>query len=284
MTWQILLVISVILGSTNSLLHRGLLKNENSDAYAQSVVFTFLEGIFSLIIIIVSGRHLSVLRFDQLPLFIAIALISPLVFIFMFKGFKLIGASEHSMLFTSAKIWTVLGAIFFLKETPTLAKLIGVLLIIFGVILTEWKKERLKFNKGAMYVLLAAFFNGVAGTLAYFLLRNFDVLSFLVYNSFAISVLLFIFKPKIVKKFTFYFKTNHLVNILISSFNDGLVNVFTFLAYQIGRNALQIGPLGATQIPLTVILAIIFLGERERLSQRLVGSMAALAGSIFLIK
>ncbi len=284
MSWQILIGISVILGSINSLLHRGLLKNENSDAHAQSVVFTFLVGIFSLIILQVSGRHLSVLQWEQLPIFIAIALISPLVFIFMFKGFKLIGASEHSMLLTSSRVWAILGAILFLKETPTITKLMGALLIIFGVILIEWKKERLKFNNGAIYVLLAAFFIGVAQTLAYFLLRNFDVLSFMVYNSLTASVLLFIFKPKIARKFNFYFKIKNLINILISSLNDGLANIFTFFAYQIGRNALQIGPLGATQIPLTVVLAIIFLGERERLNQKIAGSLAALAGSVLLMK
>ena len=284
MSWQILIGISVILGSINSLLHRGLLKNENSDAYAQSVVFTFLVGIFSLIILKVSGRHLSVLSGEQLPIFIAVALISPLVFIFMFKGFKLIGASEHSMLLTSSRVWAILGAILFLKESPSITKLLGALLIIFGVILTQWKKEKLKLNHGAIFVLLAAFFIGVAQTLAYFLLRNFDVLSFMVYNSLAATVLLFIFKPKIVKKFKFYFKIKNLVNILFSSLNDGLANIFTFLAYQIGRNALQIGPLGATQIPLTVILAIIFLGERDRLNQKVFGSLAALAGSVLLMK
>lgn len=283
MSWEILIGISVILASINSLLHRGLLKNEGSDAYAQSVVFTFLVGIFSLIILKISGRHLSVLQWEQLPIFIAIALLSPLVFIFMFKGFTLIGASEHSILLTSSRIWAIIGAIFVLKETPTTTKLIGVLFIIIGVILTEWKKERLKFNNGAIYVLLAAFFMAVTQTLAYLLLRNFDALSFLVYNSLSVSVLLFIFKPKIVKKFNFYFKINNLVNILFSSLNDGLANIFTFLAYQIGRNALQIGPLGATQIPLTVILAIIFLRERERLNQKIVGSLAALVGSVLLM-
>lgn len=284
MSWQILIGISVILGSLNSLLHRGLLKNDNSDAYAQSVVFTLLEGFFSLIIIKAFGRHLSVLSWEQLPLFITIALVSPLVFIFMFKGFKLIGASEHSILLTTSRVWAILGAIFFLQETPTITKLLGVSLIIFGVILMQWQKGRLKLNGGAIYVLLAAFFIAVAQTLAYFLLRNFDVLSFMVYNSFAVSIILFILKPTIVKKFNFYFKLNHLVNILLSSFNDGLANILTFLAYQIGRNALQIGPLSATQIPLTVILAIVFLGERERLGPKVIGSLAALVGSLFLIK
>jgi drug/metabolite transporter (DMT)-like permease len=283
MSWQILIGISVILSSINSLLHRSLLKNEKSDAYAQSVVFTFFVGIFSLIMIKVSGRHLSFLTFEQLPVFATIALVSPLVFIFMFKGFKLIGASQHSILLTSSKVWAILGAIFFLKEIPTFPKLLGVLLIIFGVLFTEWKKERLTLNCGAKYVLLAAFLIAVAQTLAYFLLRNFDVLSFMVYNSLAVSMLLLIFKPTIIKKFNFYFKINHLFNILITSFNDGLANILIFLAYQIGRNALQIGPLGATQVPLTVILAIIFLGERERLSQKVVGSLAALAGSILLM-
>jgi len=283
MTWQLLIGISVILGSFNSLLHRSLLKNEDSDAYAQSIVFTFLVGTLSLIIIYACGRHLSLLSWEQLPLFITIALVSPFVFIFMFKGFKLVGASEHSILLTSSRIWAILGAIFFLKETPTIVKLTGGLLIIFGVFLTQWKKERMKLNKGVIYVLLAAFFMAITQTLAYFLLRNFDALSFMVYNSFAISILLFIFKPTIIKRLYFYRKKKNLINILISSFNDGLATTLTFLAYQIGRNALQIGPLGAVQIPLTVILAIIFLGERERLNQNVFGSILALAGVVLLM-
>jgi len=259
------------------------MKNENSDAYAQAVVFTGLVGLFSLIVLLFQGGFKSSLSWNKLPLFLLLAILTAMAMVFTFKGLKSIDASEHAILLISSKLWLILGAIFFLQESFTATKLLGAIVILFGVMLAEWKKQTFVLSKGAVYVLLAAILFAAGEILSYFIIRNFDVMSFMVYTTFFITTILIVLRPGIIKKFSFYFEQKHALNIITTSVNDGLATFFGFTAYQIGRNALQIGPLMATQTLLTVLLAIIFLNERDRVLQKIIGSLAAVIGTILLL-
>ena len=283
MSWQILIGLSIILYSVNSLLHRTVLKDKSSNAHAQAIAFTGLTGVFSTIVLLFRGGFQLFPSANQIPLFILVAFLSALGMLFTFKGFKSIDASEHTILLTSSRIWLILGAIFFLKESFSLARLLGAGTIVLGVVIAEWKKDKLKINKGALYVLLAAFFFAISETLSFYILRNFDVFSFMVYASLLVTLILIIVKPKIIKKLQFYLKPKYALYIIITSFNDGVANILAFLAYQIGRNALQIGPLGATGTLVTVILGIIILKERNNMLQKILGSILAVLGTILLL-
>lgn len=283
MSWQLLVGLSVVLYSVNGLLHRTLMKNEKSDAYAQAVAFTGLVGLFSLIVLLLRGGFKSPLFVNELPLFLLLALLTAMAMVFGFKGLKLVDASEYAILLTSSKLWLISGAILFLRESFTVTKLLGAIIILFGVVLAEWKKQAFTLNKGAIYVLLAAIFFAAGEILSDFIVRNFDVLSFMVYATFLITTILIVLRPRIIKKLSFYFEPKHALNIIITSVNDGLATFFSFTAYQMGRNALQIGPLMATQTLLTVLLAIIILNERDRVPQKIIGSLAAVIGTILLL-
>jgi drug/metabolite transporter (DMT)-like permease len=259
------------------------MKDEISDAYAQAVTFTGLSSIFFLIVLSFRGGFQSSLSWNQLLLFLLAAFISSGGMVFTFKGFKSIGASEHTILLTSTQVWVILGAILFLKENLTITKLIGAAAILFGVVLAEWRKQIFVLNKGAVYVLLAAFCFAASSIISFFIIRNFDVLSYMFYGSIFVTLILVIFKPKIFKKLSFYFKPKRALNIVTTSLNDALANIFGFTAYQVGRNALQIGPIGATQTLLTVLLAIVILKERDHILQKIIGSLAAVIGTLLLL-
>jgi drug/metabolite transporter (DMT)-like permease len=259
------------------------MKDDSSDAYAQAVVFTGLGGLFFLVVLLFRGGFQASLSWNQLLLIILASILSSAGMVFTFKGFKLIGASEHTILLTSCQLWNMLGAILFLHESLTMTKLVGTIAILFGIVLAEWKKQTFKLNKGAVYVLLAAFCFAGSGIISFFIVRSFDVLSYMLYGSIFVTLILFILKPKIIKKLSFYFKPKRALNIVATSIDDALANILGFTAYQVGRNALQIGPISATQTLLTVLLAIIILKERDHMLQKIVGSLAAVIGTILLL-
>lgn len=283
MSWQLLVGLSVFLYSVNGLFHRTLMKEEDSDAYAQAVVFVALTGIFSFVILLFRGGFQSTLTLDILPLFLLAAFLSAMGMLCTFKGFKAIGASEHTILLTTSRLWLVLGAILFLQEIFTLTKFAGTVLILFGVVFAEWRRQKYVLNTGAYYVLLAAFIFASGEVISYTIIRNFDVVSYMVYGSIMVTTILVAIKPKVIKKLSFYFKPKRAINIVATSFNDTLANIFGLIAYQLGRNALQIGPIMATQTLLTVILAIIFLKETDHMYQKIAGSLAAVIGTILLL-
>jgi len=283
MSWQLLVGLSVLLYSINGLLHRTIMKDESSDAYAQAVTFTGLSSVFFLIVLSFRGGFQSSLSWNQLLLFLLAAFLSSGGMVFTFKGFKSIGASEHTVLLTSTQVWVILGAILFLRENLTITKLIGAVAILFGVVLAEWRKQTFILNKGVIYVLLAAFFFAASSIISFFIVRSFDVLSYMFYGSIFVTSILIIFKPKIFKKLLFYFKPKRALNIVTTSVSDSLANIFGFMAYQVGRNALQIGPIMATQTLLTVLLAIVILKERDHMPQKIIGSLATVIGTLLLL-
>jgi len=92
------------------------MKSAVSDAHAQAIAFTGLTCLFSLIILLLRGGFQSYLAWNQIPLFLLVALLSAMGMIFTFKGFKNVDASEHAILLTSSRIWSILGATFFCKK------------------------------------------------------------------------------------------------------------------------------------------------------------------------
>ncbi len=283
MSWQLLISLSVLLYSVNGLLHRTIMKDQSSDAYAQAAAFMGLSGLFYLVVLLFRGGIQTSLSESQLLLVPATSVIGTAGVVLTFKGFKSIGASEHTILLTSSQLWSMLGTILFLQENLTLTKLAGTIAILGGIVLAEWKKQSFKLNRGAVYVLLAAFCFAGTGTISRFLVRNLDVTSYLLYVSFLVSIILVLLKPKIVRKLTFYFMPKRALNIVMASINDGSANILGYTAYQIGRNALQIGPIGATQTIVTVMLAAVILRERDHMVLKLIGSIAAVAGTSVLL-
>ncbi|MFH0863802.1 MAG: hypothetical protein V1858_01785, partial [Candidatus Gottesmanbacteria bacterium] len=90
-------------------------------------------------------------------------------------------------------------------------------------------------------------------------------------------------RPSIIKKLSFYLKPKFAINIMAVSLNDTIATLFLFLAYQLGRNALQIGPLMATQTIVTVLLALFILKETDYMFQKVVGAVIAVIGAILLL-
>ncbi|MFH0943521.1 MAG: DMT family transporter, partial [Candidatus Beckwithbacteria bacterium] len=190
MSWQLLVGLSVLFYSVNGLLHRILMKDDKSDAYAQTVVFNGLVGLFACTILLFRGGIYSFFSLNQLLLFLPMVFINAIALIFGFKGMKLIEASEHTILLTSSKLWLITGAILFLNESFSLQKLIGAIAILLGVAVAEWRKKKFVFNQGAFYVLIAAMFFAISEIICYFILRNFDATLLIVYSCFVSVVIL----------------------------------------------------------------------------------------------
>lgn len=283
MSWQLLVGLSILLYSINGLLHRTLMKDAKSDPYAQTIMFNGLVGVFSLIIMLLSGKFPAIATLEQLAIMIPLTIFMTLGTICAFNGTKLIEASENAILITSSKLWLILGALLFLQESFSLPKFIGAVLVLGGIAYAQWRKSKFVFNTGAVYVLLAALLYSSGEILSYYILRSFDALSLIIYITFFSTVALSVIRLDTFKKLSFYFKPKYAANIIVVSFNDTLATLFGFIAYQIGRNALQIGPLMATQTIVTVVLALIILKETDHLFQKISGAVIVVIGSLLLI-
>jgi drug/metabolite transporter (DMT)-like permease len=283
MTWQMYVAIGVFLFSTNSLLHRILMKDVKSDPYAQTLAFYGLGGIIALVIAIARGGFQYRILTDQIPYFAVMAVFCTLAPILAFRAYREIEASEATILFSSQRLWMVFGSFLILHESFSIRKVIGTVVILMGISFAIWRKQKFVINRGLVYALLAAFSYAVADIASFFILRNFDVPSLSVYICFIPVVALIILKPAALKKLTYYLKPTYAAAITIVSFNDTLASLAVYYAYQTGRNSAQISPLMATQILLSVFLAILFLKERDHIINKIVGALVVIAGVLLIL-
>ncbi len=283
MPWQIYLSISILLISCNSLLHRSLLKDEGSSPQAQTIVFLGLGGIIAIVIALF--QHKLNLFFSPILMWnflLLVVLLTP-AYLLKYRAFQLIGASEVVMFAVTGRLWNVVGAYLFLHEALTLKIVLGAILILIGVMLTRFEKKTFTINKGILFVLASAVFFGFSDINDYFILQKFDSTNYLIYSYLLPVFTLLLLQPRSLKKIRYYFRKDRASKIILLSLFDTLGMLFLYLAYQTGKNIAVIGPLRSTSIIVTVALAILFLKERNNITNKLIGSLVAAAGVILLL-
>ena len=99
-------------------------------------------------------------------------------YVLIFKALKAVEASEFTIVFTTRSLWTIFAAVMFLGETFSSKQLLGTGFILSSVALVSWQKS-LKLGRGTLISLLAAIAFGFAFANDAFVIRNFDVPSYL---------------------------------------------------------------------------------------------------------
>lgn len=282
MSWQILVVIATISYSISVVLQRVLMKDKDSDPIAFSIVFQFLVGILIGIYACIKGFSLPNLT-PFIPNLILVGVFYGLGNMFVFKALKTIDASEFTIVFASRTIWIVLGAIIFLKESFSLQQTIGTLLIIGSIVLISWKKKKIALGSGIWTALLAAVFMGAGFTNDAFLVSSFDVPSYLTIAFIIPAIFMLVIYPKSIKAMKFILTKENILKLVILTAIYGSSAITIFLAYQVGKNASQIAPLNQTSTILTVILSMIFLGEKSDYLKKIIGAVISFIG-VLLVK
>jgi len=281
MNWQILLTISVITYSVSVLLQRILLKNDKSDPIAYSIVFQLLTGILIGIYAVFMGFNTPNLV-PLIPNLILMTILYGAGNVFIFSALKIIDASEFTIVFASRALWTIIGAIIFLKESFSSQQALGTILIILSVVLVSWKKQRFTFSKGFVFSILAAASFGLAFTNDAFIVNNFNVPSYLTIAFIVPSLAVWAIYPKSTVKMKPLFERQTLSKLGLLGIFYAISAITIFLAYQVGKNASQIAPLNQTATIITVVLSVIFLRERSDLLRKLLGAIVSFVGVVLI--
>lgn len=280
-TWPILVAISVITYSISVLLQKVILRNDKSDPVAFAVVFQALVGVVIGIGALAHGFAMPDLSRYWVNVLMMVVLYGA-GNIVIFHALKLIDASTFTILFASRAFWTIVGALLFLGERYTWARLVGTLLIITSIVLVSWKKQKVGLGKGELLGLLAGVLFGVAFVNDAFIVQNSDVLSYEAIAFLLPTLGILLVQPKAVKKMPHLLKGDFLVKLLVLSIFYGISAVAVFMAYKAGHNASQIAPLVQTTTVVTVVLSIIFLKEKTALLRKSVGAVISFIGVVLV--
>lgn len=177
----------------------------------------------------------------------------------------------------------VLGAFIFLKEPFSIQKIIGTVVIILGITIALWKKRKFKINNGVFLVILATFFYAGMDLISYYIVRDFDAISFIVYVCYLPVITLLLVRPQTIRKLAYYLKAKYALCVSVLSLSDTVGSICTFYAYQIGRNVAQIAPLMGLITIISVLLAIVFLKERSNLLNKIIGALVVVVGALLVL-
>lgn len=282
-TWQFYLAISIFLISCNGLFHRSLLKDDESSPQGQTIVFLGIGGLIAVFIALAQGKLNLIFSQELLWYFVLFVVLVTPAYLLKYRSYQLLGASEIVMFSVTGRLWNMVGAYFFLHEAITSKMILGALLILSGAMLTRLEGSKFKVNRGIIVVLVSAFLFGMADIVGFNILRAYDSSNFLIYSYLLPVIAIVLIQPTSMKKVKYYFRKDRGFKVILLSLCDTFGMLSLFLAYQVGRNAAVIGPLRSTSIIVTVILAILFLKERNNVINKVIGSIIAVSGVMLLI-
>lgn len=280
MSWLVLVLISVVVVSLSNVYQRVLFREEKSDPVLYTIVFALFLSIINFIVAFLWGFNLP--PFDwNLLYFLAAALLWGLGTIFLFKAMKEIEASEVTIVVSLRIIVIMIASVFFLKQDFDFLNILGTVLILSATFLVANIKKGVKFNRGLTYAFIVTFFYGSAPVVDAFVLRNFDVISYLAVTNILIFFVLLIIFPKTILKVREYTKPQFLLRLIPLAVLSSS-QAYAYL-YAIQRGPLlQIAPINQSQVIVTVLFGALLLKERDNLFRKIIASLLVVAGVLFL--
>lgn len=282
MTWQVLILISIFTFSVAQLLQRVLLKEEKSDPITYLLFFQFVNGV----IVGVFGLSFGDKTFSNFrPFFLNLILmmvLNGLGAISQFKALKYLEASKFTVIFASRALVAILASSLLLNEGLSAKQWLGTLLILAGVFLVNIQAAKISFSKKESLALLSAIAFGFANVNDRFLLKSLPVYPYVILAFILPGVFIAALFPDTIKKMKVFFERRLLKKmfLLCLIFSASSLTFFASLAKV--DSASKVLSINLTTVIVTVLLAIIFLKERENLVQKLLGAFSSFLG-LFLV-
>lgn len=283
MSWQFFLSISIITEVAGRLMQRALMKNDKSDPIAYAIVFQFFAGIFILIFALFHGIK-GPTTWSIWPNLLAMPVLWVIANILIFRSLKNTEASIFTILFSSRVIWIILASLFFLHESFTFVQMAGTVLIIVAIILVSYHKQKIKIAKGEKLVLLAAIVFGLSVVNDAYVVRSFDVATYMALAFFAPAFGIWIVFPKATTQIKQIIRSNIFKKILLLSIVYGTDSIAYLYAYRSGNNYAQMASVFQITTILTVLASILILKEKSHIVMKIIAGIVSFIGVLLVAK
>ena len=282
MDWLLLTVLSVFSRATFGVATKVLSKRVKVSAVSQAVMLLVTGGLLAIPLSPFIGG-ISFYNLSDVWLLALVMIISSAIGnVLFFKGLEKLDASSAQVIFSSILLWSIFLSILFLGSQFSLYQLVGIAVLLFAIILIQYKKDTKLMNKNVWYMLIAALLFAIFQVSSAELAKTISVGAYtlLAYLGGAF-VLWAIYPKKISKEISSLAKQYKRagVSTLFAASTSLLYAVFAYLAYASAPDRGVVVLLLTSQVILGVILAIIFLKERDQIPKKIAaGALAVIAG------
>ncbi|HYK08106.1 MAG TPA: DMT family transporter [Candidatus Eisenbacteria bacterium] len=285
MTWVILTILAVASRSTYSLATRLLSTHVKVSSITQSILLTFFAFLISLVLSPffggISFAHLQSVWIPTLIMIISGAAGN----ILFFNGQSKLDAGTTQIAFSSIVLWGVILSLGFLGSHFSLLQFFGIVLLLFAILLIQYKKGNYKIESAALWICASAACFAIFQVSSASLSKTMSAGTYLplAYGGSTLIVVVLYYK-QFIKDFSIL--RQNTVNVLQKGFfasgTSLLYFVFSYLAYAAAPDRGVVVLLLTTQTILSVILGIIFLKETAGMKRKLIAGAIAVVASIFI--
>lgn len=281
MGWLFLTLLSVLVVSVSSILLRVLMKGDKSDPVSYAIVFHFVLGFLNLGFALWFGSEFSILDGNIFVLLLACALWGACG-VFLFKAQKLLEASEVAIVSTLRVVVTIVASVIFLHESFGIQSIVGTAIIFISTLLVVNLKDGFKFNKGLLFAVAMAVFAGLAVVADSFNVQQYDVIAYNTVANFLIGLMILAVYPKSMQQWKDFIQPSFLSKMLPLGLFSTIQGILYLQALTYVGYTAQIGTIRQSSVILTVLLAVIFLSERDNLYRKIIAAVLVTVG-VFLL-
>lgn len=261
------------------ILHRYILVKEDTISYA--FIWHILSSLFFLPLFFIEFQ-LPIIHYSWILVIIS-SILWALVAFTGFKAYAHLEVSTKSPIGRSKLFFVLLFSVIFLKESLTIEKLIGTILIFVGIIIITYKRKigfsKLK-ERGVLLTLLSAFLMSIVLLIDKYATSYFNpgMYSFLVYFLPAIVLFPFVINKKNEMKSIIKNRFSATIGAVLlgAAYYYLLLRAFRLTEASIAVPIVELGTLVA------VFGGIIFLKEREDISKKLIAAVIVILGVILV--
>ncbi|CAN5214724.1 hypothetical protein BH09PAT2_BH09PAT2_07760 [soil metagenome] len=277
MHWLIFAAISVIVGSCGNIVRRRMMSHDASDPMIVAVLFQIGAGILTGSYALLHGFHAAPIV-KYWPNYIIMTIGWTISTYCVYVVYKYIEAGEATLLGSLSSVVSIFGGVYVLHEIFSFQNVIGVIFILAAVVIIALENmKHFKVNKGFYYAIASSLFAGIAIINDTYMLRASDGPSQLALAFLIPGILLLLLQFKKVVFTLHHHKRDFWGRIVLQSTLSSISAGSYYIALDIGAPASQLSPIGQSSIIFTVILGMVFLGERKHVAKKL-----TCAGLVFI--
>ena len=280
MSWQVLALVNVVLGSAIVPMQRVLLRRPDSSPLPFVLVSQTLTGALLLPLAIRGGiRVLDLTR--EWP---AIALMFSLYaagHVLYAATLRTVEASVFSTLLRTSTAWVVATGYVVFDEQVRLLDLLGTTLVLVSILLlVEWRGGPAS-NRGVCLGLAVGAVFGVASSAWVYVGRDADLVTWTAVSFIGTPALVALLRPRAIPEAMTLLRRDGVAMLPLAVF-WAASNLASLAAFQRGPASL-VAPVQATGVVVAAVLAIVVLGERERIPRKLGAAVVSCVGVVVVV-
>ncbi len=203
--------------------------------------------------------------------------------VFLFLALKTITASQATIYKAFATLCTALLAYIFLTEKLSVINIAGMFLVLAAILIASYTKGAFSVSRGTGYALLSSALYACAIVADGLILKTFpNVLSYIVFAFIFPGVLIAMAFPRQMGEVRKLFTAQTLPTMMILAVAYAFAAVTFYFAFISGGLLSQIATISRSNIILTVIVAALFLGEREHIGKTIAAAAITVLGVVLI--